>query len=201
MALLTSEVNRIRAELGYNVLSVGAEPYVAHLAFFDQVMQPYLTGGAATTSSTAVTAAAAPAPVPLTLASATGFSAGDSVVVDVDARQEVATVQSIAGATITLLLRLAHSGTYPVTVEGPETLVREYLGKLRRLSAPGGTIEALADTAGVKKVDEIEFFGGERGSAAMRDIDRLQRKYRNELAALIGIPNLRDGGGGQLALY
>ena len=61
MALLTSELMRIRAELGYNALGVGAEPYVGITAVFDQIVKVYLNAGATTTSATAVTAADATA--------------------------------------------------------------------------------------------------------------------------------------------
>ena len=201
MALTTAEVTRLRAELGYNVLGIGAEPYIGITSIFDAVIQPYVLAGASTTSTTSVTAATTPTPSALTLASATGFAAGETVVVDVDARQEVVTVQSITGAVITVLLSRAHAGTYPVTVEGGETIVREYLRKLRLLSNPGGTYETMAERGGVKKVDEIEFFGSEVGSSSLRDVDRLQRKYRNELASILGVPNLRDGGASSVSPY
>src|SRR5215471_2659866 len=120
MALLDAELNRIRYELGYPGLSVLAEPYIGIAAVFTRIVQPYLLSGASSTSSTAVTAATAPTLVTLTLASATGFDAGARVVIDVDARQEMVTVESVSGSTISVLLKLAHTGTYPVTVEGSE---------------------------------------------------------------------------------
>ena len=64
MALTSAEVRRIRYELGYNVLAVGAEPYVGVTQLFEQVIQPYLTAGASTTSSTAVVASSTGAPIP-----------------------------------------------------------------------------------------------------------------------------------------
>jgi len=189
MALNQSEVQRIRYELGYNVLAAGAEPYIGVHAVFDQVIAVYLKAGASTTSSTAVVAAAAPAPVALTLTSAIGFAAGCSVVVDVDARQEVATVQSLAGAVATVLLSLAHAGTYPVSVEGGESMVREILGRLRTIASRlgGGAIDA----AGVKKVDEIEFFAGSPDAQATA-LRGQQTYWRCELAGLLGVQNLRE---------
>lgn len=203
MALLDSEVAAIKAALGYNVLSIGAEPYADVRAYFTQVMQPYLSGGATTSSSTAVTAATSPTPVVLTLADATGFALGDTVIVDVDSLQESATVRAVSGSTVTVLLSKAHSLTYPVTVEGPETLVRAYLRKLRSLSVSGGAFDGVADTAGIKKVDEIEFFGGAGGGSTLRDLRRLQNHYRDELAALLGIPNMHgmSGGGSSVSPY
>lgn len=200
MALSDSELERIKHELRYHLLAVGAEPYIAFRSYFTQVLQPYLSSGAATTSTTTVTAATTPTPVALTLASATGFAAGSTVIVDVDARQESATVQSITGAVITVLLTKAHSGTYPVSVESGETIVREILGRLRALEASGGAVDNIAANAGVKKVDEIEFFGNEFGGAAFRQIDKLRRHYQNRLASVLGIPSI-DGGGGALSPY
>lgn len=204
MALLDSEVARIKAELGYNALTVGAVPYVAVTRLFENVIQAYMGAGATTASSTIVTAVSdpsSPSPVTLTLSSATGFTAGDTVIVDVDSRQEYATVQATSGATITVLLAKAHTWTYPVTVEGGETLVREYLTKLRLLNAPGGQFDQAADKSGIEQIDEIRFFGGPQGSAALRDLRRLQRHYRDELASILGVPNLRDGGSGSISVY
>lgn len=200
MALTTGEVRRLKAELGYNVLSSGAEPYVGVDQLFEQVISPYMTAGAVTTSSTSVEAATTPTPVTLTLASASGFSQFDRVVVDCDALQEIATVRSVSGSTISVVLSLAHDGTYPVTVEGGESLVRQILNKLDRLGNSLG-FDA-ADSAGIKKVDEIEFFGGGGGDAAS-ELRSLREYWRRELASILGVPYLRDyraGGGSAISL-
>lgn len=203
MALLDSEVRRIRYELGYNVLDVGAEPYIGVTALFEQVIKPYITAGAATTSSTAVTAATTPTPVAITLASATGFSAGGRIVVDVDARQEEATIQSLAGAVATVQLIKAHSGTYPVTVEGGESIVRGILRECIKLGGTGGLISSSASKAGLKKVDEIEFFGDATNVAIAAQQRALLNYWRNELALALGCENMRDsgGGGGSVVMY
>lgn len=187
MALLTSELTRVKYELGYNTLDAGAEPYISVVAVFDQIIQTYLESGAATTSATAVTAAAAPTPVTLTLASATGFNAGDRVVIDIDSRQEFAHVQSITGNDIVVLLRFDHTGTYPVTVEGGESIVREILTRLYALGSSLG--ELAVSTAGIKRVDEIEFFG----DATINRIEQLtdlRMKWRDELAGCLGVVNM-----------
>jgi hypothetical protein len=193
MALLESEITALRWHLGYNVLDAGAEPYVSIVAVFDSVIATYLRAGAATTSSTSVAASATAEPVALTLASATGVSEGATVIVDVDARQERATVQALSGTDITVLLKLAHGGTYPVTVEGGESIIRDLLGKLRTI---GDTIAASGmQAAGVKVVDEIEFFG-DRDSRRAQLIE-LQAYYRQELADALGVANLRAVRAGQ----
>lgn len=201
MALLDSEIARCKYELGYNLLTIAAEPYIGVARVFELVIQPNLLAGAKTTSATAVTAVAAGAlasPATLTLADATGFSAGDRVIIDVDSRQEAATVQSVSGATITVLLSKTHSGTYPVTVERGESVVREILARLRDIADKLGT--TILQQTGIKKVDEIEFFGGMQG--VRREMQRMQDYWRNELAAALGVRNLRAyNSGSEIAVY
>lgn len=164
MALSASEVARIKAELGYNVLAVGAEPYVSIVALFESVIAPYTLTGAATTSATAVAATSTPTPTTITLADATGFTPGAVAVVDVDARQERATVTAVAGATITLQLSQAHAGTYPVVVESGEGIIRDILSELHAVATEIGSLRS---RVGIKSVDgEIEFFGGGRTTAS-----------------------------------
>lgn len=202
MALLPSEVQRIRYELGYNTLGVGAEPYIAYVAIFDQVIAKYLNAGATTTSSTTVAPVGASEPVTLDLADAAGFAAGAQVVVDVDARQETATVQSLSGSSITLLLSKPHAGTYPVTVDGGETIVRELLRALHSVAAE---LSGAASSAGIKRVDVIEFFGPEAGGKSRaQSLHELRMRYRDELASALGVPNgwrLRGGAMASTALY
>lgn len=200
MALLDSEIARCKYELGYNVLTISAEPYIGVARVFELVIQPNLLAGAITTSSTAVTAVAAGAlanPVTLTLASVTGFSVGDRVTVDVDDRQESAMIQAIAGSTITLLLTKTHSGTYTLTVERGESIVREILARLRSIADKLGT--AALQQAGIAKVDEIEFFSGMQG--VRYEMQKLQTYWRNELASALGVRNLRSSIGGEIAVY
>jgi hypothetical protein len=190
MALLDSEVYRLKAELGYPLLTIGSVPYVAYTALFEQVVQVYLSAGATTSSSTAVTAATTATPVTLTLASATGFSVFSRVIVDVDDRQESATVSAVSGNTITVLLKGAHSGTYPVTVEGGEAIVRDIL---KNLATVKKQIASLVTKGGLKRAEDIEWYeakNGVGGSAALQDAYKLLAFWRDELAAALGVPNL-----------
>lgn len=188
MALLDSEIQRIRYEIGYNLLNAGAEPYIGVHAVFEQVIQVYLRAGATTTSTTAVTAATTAAPVALTLASATGFAAGARIVIDVDVRQEIATVQALAGNVVTVLLTKTHSGTYPVTVEGGETIVRQILAELRDVQAK---ILSSAGAAGLKRAEDIEWFQGVNGVGALSTtLNAMRDYYRDELASALGVENL-----------
>ncbi len=203
MALLNSEIVRIKYELGFSTLSVGAEPYVGISAIFSQVVQTYAAAGAVTTSSTAVTATSSETPVTLTLTSATGFSQFDTVVVDVDERQESATVQSISGASLVVMLSKAHTGTYPVTVEGSESIVRGILRKLISLDAPDGAIAKAVGTAGIKRIEgDVEFFGTDGGSMSrIAQVQEYREYLRSELSrALFGSGGGR-GGATRVAVY
>lgn len=200
MALLNSELQRVRYELGYNVLAAGAEPYISYVAIFDKVVQTYLNAGAKTTSTTAVTAASAATPVALTLTDATGFTAGDRVVVDVDARQEWATVTLVSGSAITVPLKLTHSGTYPVTVEGGEAIVRELLVKIRQVR---DRMALQYGSGALKKVDEVEFYD-RGGKSAFGVLGENLMYWRDELSGALGVPNLwrqKRGGGGIAVSY
>jgi hypothetical protein len=198
MSLLPSEITRLKYEMGFNVLSTGAEPYIGVAALFDQVIQPYLAAGAVTTSSTAVVAATTPTLATLTLASVSGVAEGAAVIVDVDSLQERATVRSLSGSTIGVLLSKAHGETFPVTVEGPESIIRALLRKLQALGGLGtdGLIDGALDTAGIKKVDEIEFFGGSGFESRIKQTREMREYWRDELAAALGIERLNGGGGG-----
>lgn len=205
MALLPSEIIRLQFETAYNVLTVGSIPYIGHAALFDSVIAPFMSTGAATTSSTVVIASTSgPQPQSLVLASAIGFAAGARVVIDVDSRQETVTVQSLTGSTISALLSFAHSGTYPVEVEGGETMVRQYLAKL---SALADKLTSALGFAGLKRAEEVEWYPGAltgSGSAVIDALRSEQMRLRDELCSMLGIPNgwrVRRSGGGSVALY
>lgn len=200
MALSTSELQRIKAELGWNVLSTGAEPFIGVAMVFEQVIAVYMTAGAATTSATAVTAASTPTPVALTLASATGFADGARVWIDVDDRQESATVQHLAGSAMTVLLSKVHSGTYPVYVDGGEGIVRELLGRIKAVKDElGGTF----GEGSLKKVDEVEFY--QTGMTQFGSTGKALMFWRDELASVLGDVSLnrwrRRSGGGSMSVY
>ncbi len=199
MTLLDSEIQRIKFELGYNLLNIGAVPYVQHMFVFEQVIQPHLLGGSVTESSTPVTASmpAVPTPVTLTLADASGFHVFDTIYVDLDTQQEAAIVRQVVGNTIVVYLSKSHIGTYPVTVEagkdGGEGIVREILKKLKELTGINGLYHNSISTAGIKQVDEVEFFAnGTYGGSKSRlqEIEDAIMKYRDELASAVGFPNL-----------
>ena len=196
MALLDSELARIKGHLGFHLLRVGATPYIGVAAIFEQVIQPYLNGGAATTCATTVTAATASTPVTLTLASATGFTAGDPVIIDVDSRQERATVQAVSGSTITVLLSLAHTGTYPVTVEGGESIVRSIL---KQCDAAWTAYSEVLTSAGLESLGNGEIVWAVEGrNSRPTMLKRTLDHWRGELASALGIARMNGGGGGTM---
>lgn len=201
MALLPSELARCKFELGYNALSLSSLPYAIDgiTAIFEQIVAPYLQAGALTHSSTAVVATSSPTSVTITLVSGTGFSVGDAVVIDQGDAQETAFVQVIAGTSLTVALVNAHSGTYPVTVEGGESIVRDILRECRALGGPGGSISGAASSAGIKIADkgDVEFFpNSSNGGGELATLLELQRYWRNELATALGVENLREARAG-----
>ncbi len=207
MGLTDSEVQRVRYEMGFPNLSVSAEPMIGIHSYFDNILQPYLLGSVATTSSTPVTAATSPTPTSIVLVSATGFAAGNVVIIDVDTRQERVTVQSLAATTLTAQLSLAHSGTYPVVLEGGESIIRDLLNKLRKI---GDSIDALRSRAGIKRIEgEIEFFGGgstlaSQGVDPVTQLLALREEWRDELAFALGISRNNAGnsaGGSDVSVY
>lgn len=206
--LTQGELQRIKFELGFNQLTVGAEPYVSISRYFEQVVLPNLYSGEVSTSGTVV-AASAPGPVPVTLvlSDASGFAMMDHVLVDVDSAQELATVQYASGNTITVQLAKAHGGggPYPVEVESGQSLIRQYLSYLRKIQ---DRIHRFGARAGVKKADEVEFFGGAHGRAAepsgFATLEQMQLHFRRELCMLLfGCGSIQEfaGSGSRIAQY
>lgn len=201
MALLDSEIQRIRHELGYTVMGVNAEPYVEYFGAIDRIVQLYLNAGATTTSTTTVAVADTLTQRTLTLASATGFVAGATVYIDVLPQQERATIQSVSGSTIVVYLQNAHVGSYPVTVDGGEAIIRE---KLAQLYAIDKQLGSSLQTAGLKRVDEIEFYGGSTKTSQATMINQLRDMRRDELASALGLANMhrvRKGQGQCVSVY
>lgn len=231
MALLDSEIQAIRRELGYNVLSVGAEPYISYVAVFDMVVQKYLNAGAKTSSQTYCAPVADPNTPELrtiTLASATGFAEGQRIWIDSESRQESAELVSLSGATAKFFGLKPHgdnTGTlkYFVTVDGGEAIVRDILAAIRAVRSQMSLANAtnasssaaiLASSGGLKRVDEIEFyaasgssvFGGNNpeGGAQFANLKAQLNHWVEELSMALGVPNLRKkraGSGSNLSVY
>ena len=184
-SLTDDEMARIKSEIFDNVLAIGAEPYIGVRAIYD-VIRANVTSSSVTptTSATAVTAAGA---ATLTLASVTGYAAQQRVVLDVDDARETCTIKVVSGSTIAVNCRYLHAGTYPVEVESPLTIVRGILSDLVTLEQISRTA---FDTAGVKRVDEIEFFGRADGGSKLVQIDAKRNELRGRLASATGLTGI-----------
>lgn len=194
--LLASELARIKVELGYNAMTISALPYTPNgvTQLFEQVVQAYMQAGELNYSATPVAAVAVgsnPAISILTLQTTpTAIQVGDRLVVDQDLFQESAHVDAITSNSVTIALSGQHVGTYPITVEGGESIVRYYL---RQCIAVADRIARSMGRLGVKKVDEIEFFQTTtEGMGVRQELAEAQRYWRGELATVCGVPNLRE---------
>lgn len=205
MATLTDdELGRIKAELLDHVLDLAAEPYLGYRAVYDVIRQNVSSSATPpTTSATAVSAATVAAGLGTTIAvaDATGLAVGYRVVLDADDSQEVVTVKSLSGLTLGLNPRKPHGGTYGVELESPLTIVRGLLWRLAKLSDQR---RAAVDGGGVKRADEVEFFGAAGERTALDEIAREQARCRFELASAIGLRSILASagvGGARLEVY
>lgn len=196
--LLASELVRVKIELGYNALLIGAEPYIGTSQLFEQVIAQYMSAGASSTSTTLCAQMLGPTIQQITLASALNFNVGDKVAVDVDARYEQARIEQITGNVLTLQLYQAHSdaansSSYFVSVEGGEFVVREVL---REIAAVKASISKSRVQAGLQQADEIHWYPGKSGVGGPIDgLMGLLHYWRDELAHTLGVMNLRDSDG------
>lgn len=192
MATLTDdELARIKAEVLDNVLDQQATPWFDVRAIYEVLRDNVRSSSVSpTTSATAVTA---PGPTVLTLASATGYVAGQKVQLDCDAARETVTIRAVVGSTISVICRKTHGGTYPVEVESPLTLVRGVLSDLAMIET-GAALDAL-DAVGLKQVDEVVFRDDE---TITRAVARARNQLRERLASLCGLgfilSSARSGG-------
>lgn len=185
--LTDGELQRLRYELGANVVGVGAEPYIGHQQVFD-LIQDNLQSDATepAISATSVTTAGS---ATLTLDSVSGISQFDRLVVDTDDQYEIVTVQRVSGSTITARFQKTHTTPYPVEKESGVTLVR---CKLWTLGSLERQIHEASANAGIKRVDEVEFFGRSEGGSALENLARQQAMHRRELASLVNLEQVLD---------
>lgn len=199
-ALTDGELQRLRYELGANVLLVNAEPYIPHQRVFD-IIQSNLASdtNAILMASTSVTAAGS---ATLTLDAVTGLTQMGRVVVDTDDAYEIATVKRISGLTITVQCQKVHTSPFPVEIESGLTLVR---CKLWTLGSVERQMFDAAGAAGIKRADEVEFFSKTEGGL-LDSLRAQQAMHRTELASLVNLQQVLDGlgfrsGGVGFSLY
>jgi hypothetical protein len=90
---------------------------------------------------------------------------------------------------ITVDLVGPHSGTYPVTQEGGESIVRDHL---RSIMMVRQSILSARSVAGLSAADEVKWhqYKG-KGNARLRDLLQQLAYYQDELASALGVVNLR----------
>ena len=195
MSTLTAdEMARIKSELDDNVVDYGAQPYIDVRAVYDVIRDNVVSSSVTpTTSSTSITSAG---PTTITLASATGYAAGQRIVIDVDDAREVVTIRSLSGAVASIVATKTHSGTYPVEVESGLTIVRGILSDLITLDTQSRA--QVGSALGLKRVDEVEWNTDAGGIIAAFAQQRLM--LRRRLASATGLASLyaanRGRGGG-----
>lgn len=191
MATLTDDdMARIKREALDVLLSYGAIPYFRVRSLYDLIRDTVVSSSVAvtTTSATAVTAAG---PAVVTLASVIGYATGQKVLLDVDGAREVVTVRAVVSSTISVICRRLHGGTYPVEVESPLTIVR---GLLSDLAALDDQEQDAAFTAGIKKSDEVEWFGGAGERSLSDTLSQRRDRLRFDLCTSLGLGEiLREG--------
>lgn len=197
MATLTAdEMGRIKYELNDAVLSYNALPWIGIRVVWDVIQTSVESSSTpATSSSTAITAAG---PVTITVASATGLSVGTRVQLDCDGQRETCSVRNVAGNVLSLVARKLHSGTYPVEIESPLTIVRGCVADLSALEQ----VNSLAsfESLGLRRVDEIEW--DEKGSGYW--VDWARNNLRRSLARALGVEYIFDAArarGANLEVY
>lgn len=199
MSLYPYELDNIKQQLGVTLTRVGAEPYIAFIALFDQVIQPYLYDNS-TTSSTSV---AAGTTVPITLAAnpvapnnvqQLVFGTGYQVVVDVGTAQENTVIQNLSGLTATIVFVNAHAPPFPIWPNGAEWAVRRIMARITVIEGNMTTIAPQA--AGVQQVDEVKLYASSKGSQrgatrdALESLVEQRMQARDDLSGAIGFPNL-----------
>lgn len=187
MATLTDdEIKRIGAELGIDVLAPLAFPYAGAFTSYMTIIRDYVQSSsvASVTCSTTVSAAG---PTLLTPSSTTDFVALTKIVLDADAQRETVTLRAISGGQFSVVCRKAHSGTYPIEVESGLTLVRGLLADLALLE------EIERDgwpSLGLKRVDEVEWFGASEGGDLSQRVRAARAAGHNRLAVMVGLTDV-----------
>lgn len=181
--LTDSEIESLRFHLGYGNIGADGAPYTqdSFLEVFQGVVAPNLSTGEETESSTAITAGSVTTVTPVSM---TGITAYSSLVVDTGEQAETVMVRSVGIATFSAYFAKAHSGTYPIATMCGVARLRMLLwdadAAWRALNS-----QSIGSAVGLKKVDEVEFFGSES------QLDGRSEHYKSivqSIAYLVQVP-------------
>jgi hypothetical protein len=184
--LSDGEAQRLRYELGLNVVGIGAEPYIGHAQIIS-VIQSYLVSDvqAVAYSSAAVTATGSNV---ITLDSVVGISQGTPLILDCDDSFERVTTKRVVGSTVVVNCRKTHGANFPVEIESGLTMVRCKLWTLATLEEK---IAEAADAAGLKQVDEVVFQDANSATTTVLGMLKAQQAmHRRELASLVNMQEI-----------
>jgi hypothetical protein len=193
--LSSDEMARIKLELGDTVLAVGAQPWIGIRSVWDVIAQYVESSSIAPTSSSTTVSAAGPTTI--TVASATGLTAGMRVQLDCDDQRETCTIRNVAGSVLSLVARKIHSGTYPVEVESALTLVRGVLSDLIALEQVNSI--ASFNPLGLISVDEVTW--SDRGQSYWIEYGRGILRRRLATACGVGWIYTASRGSSALEVY
>ncbi|HEY3494737.1 MAG TPA: hypothetical protein VGK73_08635 [Polyangiaceae bacterium] len=197
MGLTTSEVESLRLHLGYGNIGPYGAPYTpdTFLELFEGVVAPNLSTGAETTATGTISAGASATVTP---GSMTDIAPYTTLVVDTGDEAEAVVVRSVTLTTFNATFLKAHAGTYPIAVMCGVARLRLLLWDADA-AWRGLTSLSLSSQAGIKKVDEVEFFEGFGGLSGRR------AHYLNivgAIAALVQVPPKNAcGNTGRLEAY
>jgi hypothetical protein len=188
MPATDAEIETLRFHLGYGNIGVGGYPYTpdGFKELFGQVVQPNLSEGAATTSTTAISAAGL---TTITPASMTGLATHERLVVDVGEDAELVVVRSVTLTTFAARFAKAHTAGYPIQVESGLTRLRGLLHDADTAHF-GLTGTTTTKTAGLKSVGRgaVEWFPN--GAVLTQKLDQYVTIV-DRLSSLVRVPPIR----------
>jgi hypothetical protein len=187
-SLTTAEIEALRFFLGYGNISIGGYPYTPDGFFelFNSVVAPNLTSGEETTATTAIVAGSTTTVTPVSM---TSIVVGSKLVVDVGAAAEVVSVKSVTGSTFSASFVSAHPASgYPVALFSGVARCRMLLDRADRAWTAMQDVGDIASTAGLKKVDEIEWYGsGTGGNQVLSGREQLYNAIVANLSSLVRV--------------
>lgn len=184
MPLSDVEVQSLRFHLGYGNIAVGAYPYTpdGFLELFESVVAPNLETGNDTTSATSVTADTV---TTITVGAITGITARAQLIVDTGTDEEIVSVKSVSGLTVTARFAKAHSGTYPISTLSGESRLRRLLADADKVWATLQSAD-ITGTAGLKQLGqgEIEWFPG---GTVLTETQAHYRSIQQSISSLVRV--------------
>lgn len=187
--ITVSETEKLRYHLGYGNVGIGGYPYTpdGYFELFTNVIAQYLTSGAVTTASVAIAAAGT---FEVTPASMTSIATYVRLVIDVPPDEETVVVRAATVTTFSATFTKAHAAPFSVEVESGVTRLRALLAAADRALADCFS-GATASTAGLKKVDEIEFYQALKGAATNLVLAGKLEQYKRIVLAIADLVRVR----------